>query len=681
MKRALLLFALLSVPVAADAKVAIVRVRQANWTQSSATYVTKHTDLPTWNDWTVAHVVGFMNRYGRTLGTDYDIYRSEQVKLSRCSAGGGTACAAAGSINGIDYDAVIWVLSGLTLSTQGVANCAPCSLTLVARLPTVPQLFIHDGQGEGPSGVATTCSLGFVAQLDPASQGPSFGDGVLFIPGQDYKFHRAWDVGSMASATPYSHGFRTILGFNNATTLVDRDSVEGVTFTLDRYGVTLGAYDTTKAVGAHVMAKLNQNKSGAAQNIFVHWATSAPTRMAGPASSTEEHPMASGDPFPIYFGLAYLDSLTNHAVLGTDDPEPVKFAVQVEGLAARSSASNDGGMLASDSTVVYAGLDSLRVLDFPLVFGVNADSAGTYQRDINLATALRRARFTPWIRTGVDTAVLTAANGGASYLHVVDMLGRYRNRTFYRPHTATAGDTSLRNLAQWAKWRVDSIVGGQRLSSVIMAPADDWSPKNITEQNGNVDSLAIGLAAAGFTGISFNVEADTINKTVPTNPVGVRIEPQFRRDHNGRPFGFLAYTRMGNRGSGLPWIAGASDDQNHLGHNIRRLWMSAYTGSWNEPIKPLFPRSGGLTDWAEPHAHLFAYATISPYAVIQRPVNILRLSMAGLGSGSTGTSAPTRPDWYAAKTLVNQVRALNHIAGRTLAQIVYPEQIGPQDLH
>jgi hypothetical protein len=105
--------------------------------------------------------------------------------------------------------------------------------------------------------------------------------------------------------------------------------------------------------------------------------------------------------------------------------------------------------------------------------------------------------------------------------------------------------------------------------------------------------------------------------------------------------------------------------------------MSQYTGRWEPPYKRTLLRPLGETQLTNDYD---LQGLVSPLAVKERPVNILRVSFSELGSGDTGTTAPNRPGWYAIKWLANMVDALNAVNGRKLAVIVYPEAIGPGDL-
>lgn len=316
------------------------------------------------------------------------------------------------------------------------------------------------------------------------------------------------------------------------------------------------------------------------------------------------------------------------------------------------------------------------------------------------------AKFTPWIRSGIDSTApqepeggeVEGAGGGLSTIQFLtkDIFGRYRNRQFVRPIGVALADSDLRNLSYWARWRIDSIFGPGRFDGMAMAPDDDWSPKNVVNGSSSLDSLIYALALAGYRGISVNIESDTLNTAASENPVGLSMSPRFVSNLYGdrTGFGFVGYTRLNNTGTQSAFRpAGGHSDILTMAVCIRRLWMSAYAGYWDFPDKEPYTRNGRLQDYTTP-ALTYPYADIgldepgavsvkgptSPKADIRQPVNILRLSMAGLGAGVTGAGAPTRPSYYAAKSLTNMVRTLNYLAGRPIAQIVYPQDLGPNDL-
>ena len=71
---------------------------------------------------------------------------------------------------------------------------------------------------------------------------------------------------------------------------------------------------------------------------------------------------------------------------------------------------------------------------------------------------------------------------------------------------------------------------------------------------------------------------------------------------------------------------------------------------------------------------------ISAKANTNTGTNIVRISMSNLGSGPWGSASPNIPGWYQLKYTVNMARAINALAGRTLIQFVYPDQLSPRDI-
>lgn len=677
MKRALFLLALVLLPQVAEAKIAVVRPRSRSETSlTQGSYLTQLGDYAFFNNFAMAHVTGFMNRYGRKLGTDYDIYTPEQVQ---------TSLAGQGLIRGKQYTAVVWAGEESYNAAQNPhAGCYPCSLTLVAYAPSVPQLFIGNGEQENLFFQSTGCSLRVHAALDPDSQGPDYGTGVVYSPTDpSVRWHRAWDVGQMLHATLPDGGVRYIMGVNwNRDAKVNRDTTTGVDFAIQNWSISAGADTTGGFIAWHILARLNQHKHGMAQTIFVHYGTSQATRIAGSGAAGNEEEHLIYDPFPVYASLAYLDSLVGGDLIGAS-PTPVRFAIQIEGVASRGPATSDGGLLAADSTVAYASLDSLNRLGVPVAFGVNIDSVCCYPRDLIVAKTVRNARFTFFGRDCIaDTS--TSANGGrADSLTQRDVWGRFRMRPYSIYANATV-DTTLRKLIAVQNDRLRVLVG-DRISSVAMFPDEDWSPKNITYRQGSFDSVVFNARAAGMTAFAINVEADTLNTTGSTNPVGLRADPMFRKDIIGGSgyLGLIGYTRInGNKGAGTA----AWQSTGHAvegGMALRKLWMSAYTGMWLSPVKVGTERTGTYSDWSAPFAKFIGpggEAWVSPLANTNRPVNILRASMAGMCSGTADRTGPTRPAYWTIKSLVHQVGAINALAGRNIAQIVYPDDLQPTDL-
>lgn len=674
MKRAILSLALLCALAAPVwARTAVIVDRQRDLTNPSTSDYSPG-DANSWRDQATQHVVGFLSRYG----AQFEVYGIDQVK---------TTWAQTGLIYGIQYDAVIWApFTYQTTALNAHAACYPCSLTLTDRPPSVPQLFIGGTYNESAFSPSVSCSTGFLsAGADPGGQGPYHGSGSVNLIGTTLKWRKFYNQSPPLKTIP-AGGFRVISGANESADQYlgpDRDSTFMVGFASQTiYGNAASFIDTTGRVFlAEVTEKQARTISGTTYSpiVFCQWAAGVITEMGGPVSAGAH---INGDPFPIYLAIAHLDSLSGFKVLGTTRPEPVRFAVQLDGLCARNGAATGLGFAPNESTTVYASLDSLSALRVPIAVGVNVDSARTYLRDVNRAKSMTTSRFTPWSRTGIDS---TANSGAATSLTSVDIVGRYRLRGFVRPDGSAAADTSLRNNVRWALWRVDSIFGGH--SRVGMFPDEDWSPKNMTLNSGERDSLVYALRLGGLSGVSVNIESDSLNTTGSANPVGLSADPQFVSVLYGdrSAFGFIGYTRLPGAGSPAAFAnngeGGAPGGSTTMdSYALKRMWMSQYEGRWRSPQKATLKRHA--SDWTEISYDQPTEATVSDIASEERPVNILRISMSNLGAGTTSTALnPNRPGFYAVKYLRNMCYALNTVAGRNLAIIVYPDDLGPGDLH
>jgi hypothetical protein len=367
--------------------------------------------------------------------------------------------------------------------------------------------------------------------------------------------------------------------------------------------------------------------------------------------------------------LAALDSAAGGLVFDNKDKLPLRVAITVDGLCARSVATNSGGIVPSDTSRFYGTLDSLQTLDVPLVFGVNLDSAATYPRDLQYAKdAIAKARFTPQGRSGVDSTA--AGNGNASNIQTRDAFRRYRNAAMaVGVAGGAAGDTSLYALLHYAILRGDSLWPG-RSSRFALPVDDDWSPYNLraNQAGPTVDSVLYAYRKAGYKGIRINGSwAESRPNKTRNNPRGFTPEQgnyaiRYGTVEKGDGFKLLAHNGGGTFGS-VSFGLGVTDStapaadqpQSYTWSSVRRFWDGLF-GYW-----PILVGSDGENATGE----------------TQR-CRILRMSAQELAGAGTDTWKSTqRPGWWAIKQVVMPIRIMNRLAGRSIMVVDYPENCQP----
>ena len=405
-------------------------------------------------------------------------------------------------------------------------------------------------------------------------------------------------------------------------------------------------------------------------------------------------PPTEGDLSLILAGLARLDSLTNHKVLGD---KVIRIAPVFHGGLARDQRhawKGNGGIFPPDTSAFYGFLDSLAAHpEIRVTFGVNPDSALSYERDIIKLKSVGQARFTPEVWNGAfDT---TTAGGQNALYRPVDVYGRYRSRIAVGDYSGLGADSSLATLAKSALRITDSLFTG-RLSKVALAPYDDWSPFNLRVPKTGfsvipVDSILYALQQAGYSGvISDAQDPDAGPKTNGPSAVNPRGYLQRQQTFNSsivRDFKVLTHTGyniMGGRAqtitpgdSSLPYVSG------NLGLfylEISRIWSGAlldYDNSYDS--FPYDDASGG----GRPYDNILqrkvdrvegTYRSTKPPRMVVRG-NIARFNCADLSGVPNGP--PAGNAWHILKSMQTAMNTINRLAGRTIIMFDYPENIEP----
>jgi len=511
------------------------------------------------------------------------------------------------------------------------------SLLLSSNSPTVPHLWM------GNQGAFVNDSLG-IKGVDNTT-GPA--GLAVRIPGSDMAFSTNMTEGAEMGATANPPG--------------------GVRKYLSRTLNARGRYNGPSAFPCGDCDSANIISPSSATDTVLIWSKrNAHITGAKPIVGCLPADFAGGDveyaPEIVMMGMAILDSLSNRSVFGAN-PRTLDWGLQIRGGMSRMTAASSGGFPPEDTTTVYASIDSIKTLNFPFVLAANPCSLQAYPRDKAKWALCPQIHYTPYITNGViDTAA--AGNQVASFNVPVDPFGRYRLRAAYSNATGTAKDTSLAVLLGRAKAKMDSAYGASRVDRILVAPWDDWSPKNTPSMG--LDSLWGGFRSAGFVGVVANQRSRFSNPTAQgggANPTG--WWPQQRWEvtalvNSGR---FKVLATPG-------WMdSGAARFDNKSGG-----------GAGTYPF-PTFDRyemfwRGLLMGATMPGRSSAQYHRKLADSTDGR-VSIYTIHVGDLGKGTHASGRATRPGWWQVKYLVNATRTINKFAGRELVRIRYPEDINP----
>ena len=378
-----------------------------------------------------------------------------------------------------------------------------------------------------------------------------------------------------------------------------------------------------------------------------------------------------GEPFLMLAALARMDSILG----GTLFTKRIQIALTIDGAFSYNAREHPRGILKADSSTFDASMDSLATLGIPVTFGVNTDSVAANSEWKRWLAKVPKARFSPQNWTAVaDTA---ANSGAASFLRPADMMGRYRRRAAFGDTTTHLGaDSTIYKLLLGGRFKCDSIWPG-KASRFLMAPDDDWSPLGM---NGGgtapgLDSLVFAIVRAGFDGVRVNSgDPDHNASYLPANPKGWVNQQGWLSGHRGVRLKMLAYPGHGRDGGRTHWAIGdsmAPPDSTRFGmlyQDINRAQLGATqlvdhsTDIWPRFNSP--PRS-----WDGVYTNQKDRVWPNHYRG-----SVIRMSA---GDFSGNPNLPARRGWWAIKSLANNIKAINRLAGRTIIEFAYPEDIDP----
>lgn len=636
--------------VPADAKLAVVVGKgMPNQDEISDSAPTFYRDL-------VATVRGTLD----VLGVDYDIVsqstgatKTHWLRTGQIVYGAGTPSAYVKS-----YDAVLHV--AISLNNFGsyrpdslmrmMSNITDTSLTSV-RYNTVPQIFVVTNGNFGNAGAADSGLAGESDKTDLTSLGQ-----VVWAPGNPY---------------PYRPGLAkvTVLPSNLS-------SASGNWRVLLRAGTGAAVWTHSGSLPKPWPDSLNRRDGATANSdtavVFARTlssiATAKPIIFVNHADFQSTHTDMAG----LLVALAYADSSVNGAILGTAKNIPVKVGIQIRGGFARGRQlgvpTSTGGMTLDDSTTFKASIDSLASLNVPMVLGVNVDSLDAYANyDKRWWSNVTALKYGVWQNTGIDTTVWgTGGNGRASFDNPRDIFGMWRNRAAFGDstiHSVQTADTSLAQLVRGAFSKLASTFGSGKVDRILMAPGDDWCPKNGLSLG--VDSVVYGLSKGGARGVVVNPARE--RNGVYTAGQGFHQRPgndPLVYNRSRAPFKFLATPSYLDSGS-VRFDNGNTNRYPTLAQT-ERMWRDMMTGH-------SFGIYNALAD--APGVQWSADSTRNVRA------RILTIHASDLQSGTRADAAtfPLRPGWYVVKNFVNMVKTINSFSyrGKPLFVIAYPEDCEP----
>ncbi len=429
--------------------------------------------------------------------------------------------------------------------------------------------------------------------------------------------------------------FRAILGYGAAGGHIDRDSV---------------------------VRSMNAVRMGyTGPDTLSLWVTVGNAALAStaPCIHSTWHPATNGgDISQIMCALAMADSASGGNVFSDKRRVPLKIGLHIDDgfKRGRSNEGATGGIVgvpsdrvSPDSVAFKASIDSLATLAVPFVVGVEIDSLGFYGNDGPDAAWWERAspyvHYTIHAHHGATNNDPVAAAG--VNFRVADLWGDQRARTAAAVAAGAASDSSIESMGLYGFLQLRARFGAGRVDHIGMPPFDDWSPTNLNAMT--YDSLYSYASAGGFTGVRTNAACNSCNSYTPrTANYGIGQEQRTLRIRYGR----------------------------NAGGNFRILAMNGYPNQGSKRyLNTALYTFGRCLNWAVLGINAMNTVPAQQNTSGEARCQICAIHAGDLGSDSNGTAS--RPGYYIFKQLVHQVRTINRLAGRTIVQIDYPQNIEP----
>jgi len=576
---------------------------------------------------------------------------------------------------------------------------------------SVPSLYLMDNAGQmGQLGAG----WGIIERFDDASGGssPACSTGVYGLSTAEtttfpYVYtsptlrwrYMTYACGFRLNPTPPAGGSRAVLGgslpaFKEEATTAGNSQFPLSMPSIDQSGVSAGE-DTV-----FVWDRLWAHCAGAQPMTFVSWggagafiADSLVNAFATPPWELGKRSEVALD--LLMFGLAHFDSVAfgqigRRPIFG-NMKSPRRIALIVDGALTRNRRQDYPGILEDDTASFYSTLDSLSKYNIPVTFGVNVDSASSFQRDIIKLRGVSNARFTPDVWTGVRSGASTDTR------RFVDIFGFGRSRAFVGEGSLTdTGDSTIYTQLKRARVVCDSLFPG-RASRFVIPPDDDYSPLNLKRSSRSstggyslVDSLMYAITLAGFNGVIVNGKYTTSNPARPgaaTNVKGWHTKAgRYRNAIDNKWLTVLNHTGYDLRGA-MHWSNSISDsvapyDSSAAGH---QQYDRSVMGMWAMNGKYDYDTSGnqgtafpGWYVWRDVKYNFEDYQDPVFGAVAFYAPFIEGQVWKVFASDFSGEyPAPARCGWLQIKQLDSWMRAVNLAAGKTIVSWAHPEDIEP----
>lgn len=545
------------------------------------------------------------------------------------------------------------------------------TLTRQAAWPATSQLFIGPPTITGSTqwSTSSTCSTGIGA----SSGATPFGDGEGSQPRSNGR-----------AASNYVAGSSLVWKNWNSTYKLGFGSLSGWP------GITRGIVGTQTVLGPGQYETCNACDGGARTDppdSVTMWYRQRTTGTGAPYGSRLifAWPAAQGSNngavMQYVMALAALDSACGGTLIGQEPGwTPKKFAVYIgkalyhSGFATTGN-DDDHGTFLPDSAKLKAVCDSLASLGVPITIGVNAsrDTLRAYPNELGWYSRIPLAKFAPECYVGVFSGGSTGKSDTTTRYKITDTWGTQRSRSLYLsvpPYTPTHYDSTLYGNLYWVRTLMDSVFGARSARSVY-PPRGDWVANQFNRSNlPDKNEFARAVYSAGYRTLIIDPDNPDVNPnpSFGTATGGTFVGPAVNVD------GLFAAERSIPIYSDSTWSQGNTTTRGLS--QIGRLKfagmrvMRSESGALNLSLSHNYTEEmfwGALTGnwWRTDIPYYYHY--------FHTPLSVLHTDTGYLAGNATGNNQVA--GWWQIKHMVNQIKAVNVLAGRSVMRIVYAEDL------
>lgn len=591
-----------------------------------------------------------------TLGIEHDAVPANVAKTEFCRSGVVTYNFGTSAAYTKSYDVVIHLLDNLY--NNAPLSYRPDSLFSSTKAPAVPQLIFSRSYNWTAS--PNCCSLSVTKSSAGYNTGLNWQGQTVYGPG--FKFPRRSTNLDGYSFNGVQPSGATVRGYlfqkANASFAQEVSPTEGAPC-MDCDSVLAGVAtdgDTTSVFSVQHNKYLGADNTDPAQPLVV--------------CDFAHNPFDQADPSVALMGLAIADSLVGGGLI----TKPLKLGIYITGGLRRGARTAWGGISPDDSTNFKASLDSLASLHVPITVGISVDPDTLSNREGDFAWYRRlggMARYAPENYHFIGDTTLTGP-AGASYTSPTDFLGRLRKRAQFGDstyHSVMGSDSSVQALTRAAFNKLRTL--NLPLDMALVPPLFDHVPLRPVADG---DSAHYGVYKAGVRSVVFDVSAAASYGAQANVRTRVTTSRFARVGSTTDRIAVLGAVTLDQDSSAARWAHGLSVDA----YTFTEQWGASVEHFWDSVVGARPTGADNLLSGGDASQATGRRSDVDNAVLDYGRARVFVIAASDLGSGvrSDASTRPTRPGWWAVKSIVHAAKLANGF-GRTVVTFDKLESLEP----